>query len=100
VTDDTLPADSLLVRALRTQRSPDNYLHVTGQTGSEIQRTASRLITMVIRNMDVTQQIAIVVQRLRHIFFDIHMIEITDDLHMLQIVFFDIATASARVLII
>ncbi|SUG33164.1 Uncharacterised protein [Salmonella enterica subsp. arizonae] len=47
---------------------------------------------MIIGDMDMTQQIAVIVQRLRHIvFFDIHVIEITDNLHMFQVVFDDIA---------
>ena len=48
---------------------------------------------MVIRDVHMAQQIAVLMQRIRQrVFFDVHMIEIADDLHVLQTVLFDIAT--------
>ncbi len=46
---------------------------------------------MVIGNMHMTEQVAVVMQRLRQvIFFDVHVIEIADNLHMFKIVFDDV----------
>lgn len=57
----------------------------------EIQGAAARLVAMVIRNMHMTEQVAVVMQRLRQvIFFDIHVIEIADNLYMFKIVFDDV----------
>ncbi|WP_205585810.1 hypothetical protein, partial [Pseudomonas aeruginosa] len=44
-----------------------------------------------LRNMHMTEQVAVVMQRLRQvIFFDIHVIEIADNLYMFKIVFDDV----------
>ena len=60
----------------------------------EIQGAAARLVAMVIRNMHMTEQVAVVMQRLRQvIFFDIHVIEIADNLYMFKIVFDDVTTS-------
>ncbi|KZH16696.1 hypothetical protein AWG81_09670, partial [Escherichia coli] len=45
----------------------------------------------IIGNMHMTEQVAVVMQRLRQvIFFDVHVIEIADNLHMFKIVFDDV----------